>query len=317
MSASGFFRIKKLKGPGKVLVASRHNKRAIQAENGAARHIEPQRMHLNLSLHGPNAPELVAQAAKSLMAAAGIKAPAKNAVVALELVFSLPPDTAIPIEAFFRECLGWAVQHFGGLDNILSADVHVDESAPHLHVLILPLVSGRMNGSAMFGNRQRLQFLQNDFHGAIAGRYGLAKAPARLQGQAKEKTAHAVIERLRCTNDKAQLSAIWPMLRDLIDRDPAPFAQTLGIDIAAGPAKKMRTMAEIFTSKGKGSNVRPKPIGIDARTSPIGNDGMEKDRTLSCVGFALEAAPLTAGQQATDGRMIERTMTFSNGRKTI
>lgn len=181
MNASGFFRIKKLKGASIVLAASRHNKRAIQAEHGADGHIDAARTRLNLSLNGPGKPEAVARLAKDRMTAASVKPQKKNAVLALELIFSLPPATTIDPEAFFRDCLQWGERNFGGLDNVLSADVHLDESAPHLHVLILPLIDGRMNGSDLVGNRQRLQFLQNDFHAAVAGRYGLAKAPARLR----------------------------------------------------------------------------------------------------------------------------------------
>jgi len=52
MSADGFMRLKTLSGKGKVKVASRHNKRAIQAEHGAAGHIDAARMHLNLLCGG-------------------------------------------------------------------------------------------------------------------------------------------------------------------------------------------------------------------------------------------------------------------------
>ncbi|MDP2369817.1 plasmid recombination protein [Rhodoferax sp.] len=314
MSASGFFRVKKLKGAAIVLAASRHNKRTIQAEHGADGHIDADRICLNLSLHGPDKPEAVARHAKNLMSAACVRPQKKNAVLALELIFSLPPATAIDPEAFFRDCLQWAAQNFGGLDNVLSADVHLDESAPHLHVLILPLIDGRMNGSDLVGNKQRLQFLHNDVHTAVGARYGLAKAPARLQGQAKEKTAQAVIQRLRATNDTAQASALWPVLRDMIDRDPAPFAQSLGIDIATPTAKTPRTMAQIFTSKGKGLNKPSKPIGFATRPMPIGIDDAANPQTLSCVGIADKPPPAAQAErpaikqhQHDDDRVIDRS----------
>lgn len=286
MSASGFFRMQKLKGSGKVLAASRHNKRQIQAERGADGHIDATRIALNLSIHGPSTPDEVAALARSLMAAAGVKPQKKNAVLGIEQIFSLPPNTAIDPESYFRDCLQWVAQHFGGIDNVLSADVHFDESAPHLHVLILPLVDGRMNGSDLFGNRQRLQFLHTDFHAAVAGRYGLSKAPARLQGQAKEKTVQTVIKQIQATNDGALKSALWPVVRDLIDRDPAAFAQALGLDIARPTKKKVRTMAQIFTSKGKGSNRPIKPIGIEGRPKPIGLEIPSKSLSLCSVGIA-------------------------------
>jgi transposase-like protein len=243
------------------------------------------------------------------MAAADVRPQKKNAVLCIEQIFSLPPDTSIDLDAYFRDCLQWAGQHFGGLDNILSADVHLDESAPHLQVLIVPLIGGRMNGSDLFGNRQRLQFLHSDFHAAVAGRYGLAKAPARLQGKAKEKTAQTVINHIRATNDSAQTSALWPVIRDSIARDPAVFAQTLGLELSTSTAKTARTMAQIFTSKGKGSNKPAKPIGFANSPKPIGLEAPSKSLSLCSVGFATNKpvpARVIQHHQTDDTRVIER-----------
>jgi hypothetical protein len=288
MSASGFFRMKKLTGSGKILMASRHNKRTIQAKHGAAGSIDSGRSGLNLRLHGPDKPDDVAQLARTLMAAAGITSHKVNAVLGLELIFSLPTGTTIPLDRYFTDCLQWAAGNFGGLANVLSADVHLDERAPHMHVLILPLVRGRMNGSAMFGNRQRLLHLHAAFHGAVAGLYGLARAPARLQGQAREQTAQAVLQRLHADNDAALSSSVWSALRDAIDRDPVPFAETLGIAIAEAPEPKRRTMAQIFTSKGKGANKPHKPIANGAALMPI---GLSRPRALELQSLSCVAIP--------------------------
>ena len=288
MSASGFFKMQKLKGSGKVLAASRHNKRLIQAEQGADSHIDAARICLNLSLHGPDSPEAVARLAKDRMAAAGVRPQKKNAVLALEHVFSLPANTDIDLKAYFNDCVQWVARNFGGLDNVLSADVHLDESAPHLHVLILPLVDGRMNGSDLFGNRQRLQFLQNDFHAAVAGCYGLAKAPARLQGQAKAKTVKTVIEQIQVTNDTALTSALWPLIRDWIARDPVACAQVLGLEVTKAAGKPQRSTVQIFTSKGKGSNKVLKPIGFANNPKPIGLETAVKGLSLCSVGLATK-----------------------------
>ena len=293
MSASGFFKMQKLKGSGKVLAASRHNKRLIQAEQGADSHIDAARICLNLSLHGPDSPEAVARLAKDRMAAAGVRPQKKNAVLALEHVFSLPANTAIDLKAYFSDCVQWVARNFGGLDNVLSADVHLDESAPHLHVLILPLIDGRMNGSDLFGNRQRLQFLHNDFHAAVAGRYGLVKAPARLQGQAKAKTAQTVITHIYATNDTALTSALWPLIRDLIGRDPAVCAQVLGLEVTKLADKPQRLMEQIFTSKGKGSNKPLKPIGFDNNPKPIGLETAVKGLSLCSVRVTAKPTPPT------------------------
>lgn len=296
-----FFRMKKLRGATRVLVASRHNKRTTQAEVGASAHIDPLQTPSNFLLHGPPSPEGVAELARTLMTNAGVKILKKNAVTGLELVFSLPASWAEPVEQFFRDCLGWAAENFGGLDNVLSADVHLDEAAPHMHILILPLMSGRMNGSSLFGHRQRLLALQDGFHTAIGARYGLARGAGRLAGLTKEKTAQKVIQRLRGVGDAALSSCLWAELREAIESDPSPFAAALGIQPDAPEPKPMRTMAAIFTSTGKGSR-RPEPIGNPK--IPIGNG--RNPQSLSCVGVPTLLRPKQAPDDERE-RTVDRS----------
>lgn len=298
MNENALFIMGKLTGPGRVLAASKHNKRAIQAEMGAIGSIDASRSHLNETLHGPSTPNEVAQRAKALMSGAGIERLKKSAVLALEIIFSLPSGTSIMLEPYFRDCLKWAAQTFTGIDNVLSADIHLDETAPHMHVLLLPLRNGRMQGSALMGNRQRLADLHSDFHAAVAGRYGLAKRRPRLQGQARARAAQAVLRTLRERNDSALQSAVWTDLRISIERDPSPFMQALGIAMPEPTPKRMRTMTEIFTSKGKGSNVREKPIGFPVRPNPIENADKRPASSghLSCVGNAPHPALATGAQ---------------------
>lgn len=283
MSGAAFLRVKKLKGGGIITVAARHNRRVIQAELGAAGSIDPARSHLNETLAGPLTAADVGQLAKHLMAAAGVRKLRKDAVMGLEFVFSLLPGHTLDDRAYFTACADWAGAAFGGAHNILSVDIHRDEAAPHCHVLLLPLVDGRMDGSNLIGGKQKLMALQKDFHAKVAARYGLSKAPARLSGSAKQATVTAVLQRLRETSDGALQSAAWSVIREAVERDPAPFLLTLGLEVAT-PKKQIRTMAQIFTSKGKG-RATSKPIGF----APAG-----KEQTLCSVGFAPKPAPQPA-----------------------
>ena len=252
MSGAGFLRIKKLKGVSIIKVAARHNRRAIQAETGASGNIDPTRSHLNETLAGPSSADEVAQLAKDLMAAAGVTKPRKDAVMGIEIVFSLPPAHTIDDKAYFSDCTAWAGAYFGGVKNILSADIHRDEAALHCHVLILPLIDGRMNGSDMIGGKQKVTAMQTQFHQSVAARYGLHKAPARLNSAAKLAASVAVIKKLRQTGDKALQSAAWPNIRAGIENDPRPYLLSMGIEVTT-PKKKLKSMAAIFTGTGKGS----------------------------------------------------------------
>ena len=284
MSGAAFLRVKKLKGGGIITVAARHNRRVIQAEIGASASIDPTRSHLNETLTGPRTAADVGQLAKDLMARAGVVKLRKDAVMGLEIVFSLPPEHGIDERAYFTACADWVGASFGGAP-VLSVDIHRDEAAPHCHVLLLPLIEGRMDGSNLIGGKQKLLVLQKDFHLKVAARYGLSKAPARLSGTAKQVAAKAVLQRLRETSDSVLQSKMWATLREVIENDPAKFLEALGIELA--PTRMPgRTMAQIFTSKGKGRIAEP--------SNPIGFAAPEKRQTLCSVGFTPNPPPQPA-----------------------
>jgi len=283
LSGADFLRLAKLTGGGIVRRAARHNRRVIQAELGASGSIDPTRTHLNETLTGPPTADDVATLARDLMREAGIDKTRKNAVLALEIIFSLAPNHGLDERAYFTDCVRWAGDKFSGAQNILSADIHRDEAAPHCHVLILPLVAGRMVGSDLVGSRKTLRDTRQNFHSTVGSRYGLAKAPPRPVGATKAAAAAKVLEKLRTGLDGALKSVIWPQLRSNIEQDPGPYMVALGIDVDR-PSKRMKTMEEIFISPGRGPKVERKPIGFTAPPSA---------RSLCSVGFAPQdsAAP--------------------------
>ncbi|MEX8519888.1 MAG: plasmid recombination protein [Leptothrix sp. (in: b-proteobacteria)] len=304
MSAAAFFRLKKLTGPGIVKAAAMHNRRAIAAELGAAGHIDPSRCRLNIVMAGPDTPQGVTELAQSLMDAAGVGKLRRDAVRAVEAVFSLPATDGAGVDAaaYFTRCVEWASATFGP---VLSADAHHDEAAPHVHVLCLPLVNGRMVGSDLMGGPSRLRTLQTDFHGKVAQAFGLKRGTARLAGRTREDVAAAVLAHLKAIGDFALKSAVWPVIRDAIDRDPLAFAQTLGFDVSSVSTapKPGKTFTGIMTGRGKGAKTHAEQAHRDCalkRSMPIGFESLpgdysgssreleclpEKTRTLACVGF--------------------------------
>lgn len=301
MSGAAFLRVKKLKGGGIITAAARHNRRAIQAEVGATGSIDPTRSRLNETLMGPSAADDVGRLAKDLMVAAGVAKLRKDAVLGLEIVFSLPPGHGLDDRDYFTACAEWAGAAFDGAP-VLSADIHRDEAASHCHVLLLPLIEGRMDGSNLLGGKQKLMALQKDFHLKVASRFGLRKAPARLAGTAKQAGVKAVLQKLRETSDGALQSVAWAAIREAVERDPAPFLLALGIELAA-PKKKQRTFTEIMISKGKGPAKEPNPIGFKPPA---------KERTLCSVGFAPEppvsAAPPSPAIELQEQEEVERAV---------
>lgn len=284
MSGAAFMRLKKLIGSGIIGTAARHNRRVIQAELGASGTIDATRSHLNITLMGPSTADEVAQLAKAKVKAAGITKTRKNAVMGVELVFSLPTDHQHDVISYFTACAKWAGSEFGGLDNIVSVDIHRDEAQDHAHVLLVPLFEGRLRGSDAVGNKKKLTELQDKFFKDVSAGFGFSKPRARLSGNNKAKVTCQVLDKLR--QDPAGKSAAWAAIRDTVERDPTPYALALGIVITDTPSKPAKTMAQIFTSKGKGP-IKEKPIGFQVE-KPIRVSRPPDSQTL---GLCRESIP--------------------------
>jgi hypothetical protein len=303
MSTIAFLRLKKLKGASIIKTAARHNRREIAAELGADGHISPERSPLNFSIAGAVTADAVATLADERVKSAGLAKLPKNCVRALELVFSLPSETCIDLQEYFGACVAWAAERFGGPNNVLAADVHRDETQPHCHLLMLPLIDGRMVGSDLMGGPQVLAAHLSSFHEAVAGRYGLNRAPARLSGHRKDEAIAAILQSLRQRNDAVLRSVGWATVRDGIERDPSPWLDLLGLAVPSQPAKRMKSMTEIFISPGKGPKREPAP------RNPKGFAPPEKTRTLSCVGFAPPQSPAPAEPDAPLAASTQPVMT--------
>jgi hypothetical protein len=277
-----FLRIKKLTGKAIIEVAARHNHREILAELGASPdgHIDPTRVELNCVLRGHSTAAAVASEAQSLMDAAGVKSLRKDAVRGLEIIFSLPLDSGIDHDRFFNDSVQWAGQYFAA--PVISAIVHNDESAPHCHVLLLPLVNGRMIGSELVGGRAKLQALQADFQAQVGQRYGLARQTAqkRLSAATRKRAIDLLFDVLQANSglsDAVLLALLAPH-----SSDPAPLLLAMGMAMPTSPDKE--SFVAMMTKPCKPE----KPIGF-GKKKPLGFDGSaapEKEQTLSCVGFA-------------------------------
>ena len=255
MAASHIFRLAAMKGKTKVLDALKHNKRTLQAERGANGNIDVTRTHLNYSLTGSNTAEEIALHARAQMWRVGIETPRINQVMGVEVVFSLPIDRhAHDTTQFFNDCYEWVKQTFAG--ELLSFDIHLDESAPHAHAIILPLIEGKMQGSDMMGGRGNLMRLINKFHNDVARHYGLSRSESkRISAMDKQSLGKLVLAHLK--PDVVMQSSVWACVRDLIVKDPLPFAQMLSIKLAVKTRAKGKSFVAIMTSKGKGGNTNP------------------------------------------------------------
>lgn len=236
---------------GGILGAMKHIKRALPNEKG---HIDSTRTPLNYSLTGDASADAIARHAKAQMIIAGIEKPRKNAVMAVEVVFSLPIDRHQQnTHPFFNDCLEWTQKTF--VCELLSFYVHLDESAPHAHAIILPLIEGKLQGDKIKGDRANVTRLQDDFFESVAKHHGLIRANnTRLNKAVKQESEALVLKRLE--SDTVMRSSIWQIVRDDIRNNPFPYAQILGVDIPLNEKKRVKSFLDHKRSKGKGHFIK-------------------------------------------------------------
>ena len=78
-------------------------------------------------------------------------------------------------DAYFKRALGWISDRFGGRSNLISAVIHRDETTPHMQVLLVPLVDGKLNAKRLVGNRGDMQQMQTDFAEMVGAPHGLRR----------------------------------------------------------------------------------------------------------------------------------------------
>jgi hypothetical protein len=283
--------------PSTLSGAAKHNKRELAHELEERGRIDPDRTCLNYSISGAVGSAGVVAMASQLMESIGISPDKKRRdyCQAIEIVFSLPASTTIDIKRYFGDCFKWCCARFGAA-NILSVDVHLDESNPHCHALIAPIQSGRWMGCELI-DRTNTKLMSDSFSKQVAAAYGL-KMGERLTGSRKGEAVAMVLRYIENHDRSLLQSPAWQPIRQAIERNPAPFLSVYGLELEKKPPANLKTMAQIFTSAGKGAKRETlylpnrNPIGIGslvnkpAQAKPIGiqNKG-EKHQSLSCVGI--------------------------------
>jgi hypothetical protein len=61
-----------------------------------------------------------------------------------------------------------------GKENIISAVVHMDETTPHLHLNIVPIVNGKLCSKDLF-DKTKLSILQTEFYEKVGKKWGLER----------------------------------------------------------------------------------------------------------------------------------------------
>lgn len=172
------FRLQKLKTTNEIRRCLLHIFREQPTPNA-----DPNQYHLNESLISKvvTKGDHAMQRLKSRLARMD-KPPRKNAVLAVEALFTASPEYMLELSVeqrrcYFKDCVRW-ISGMVGAENIAVAQIHRCETTEHLHLIFLPIPKSEnsLNYRKIFGgNKHRLSEIQDMFHSEVALRYGLKR----------------------------------------------------------------------------------------------------------------------------------------------
>lgn len=111
------------------------------------------------------------------------KKPRKNAVLAIDFVFTASPEalhkkTLKERRDYFIDCAKWFRNKVGD-ENVLTAVIHRDESGgEHAHFLCLPIPKGQNSLNCrelLGGHKQRMSEIQDEFYECVAKKHGFSR----------------------------------------------------------------------------------------------------------------------------------------------
>lgn len=198
-------RIRELSAPD-IAATEVHNARKFE-EKGLKTpdNINPEGYHTHEAVGDKSMNERINERLKEL----GIT-PRKNSVMAVEYVVALsgnPEEKRLMKEnydmsGFLSDAMKWVAERHGGMQNLVAVSKHFDESNPHAHIVVLPIVEknvkwknqkgegerveNRLCARDYTGDSDKLSQLQTDFHKFVEP-YGEKMGVKFYRGTKKEE----------------------------------------------------------------------------------------------------------------------------------
>lgn len=201
---------------GSIAAMEKHIQRLMEVPNA-----DPSRKHLNVELLNTQlitdliAPKDISntklfiangngsEAVKSYLEVAKSKGVLmqKNSVKAIDHLLTASPEfwtsaTKEQKKDFYKSCYRFLADTYGG-NRIVSMHLHLDETSPHIHALVIPICKGklksgrevlRLSAKHYLGGREKMRALQTKFHSYVK-HLGLER------GNEKSKAEHTTIKK--------------------------------------------------------------------------------------------------------------------------
>lgn len=160
--AKAVLRFSKLKA-GNLSGSTAHVARTLETPNA-----DPQRRQQNQTVGSEDARAAILERVQEITNGKH----RKDAVLAYEFVMTAGADwfneqTPKQVNQWANASLKWLRQTFGAA-NVVSATIHRDEAAPHIHAYVVPEHQGRLCAKAYTGTRKQCSHLQTAYAKAVA-----------------------------------------------------------------------------------------------------------------------------------------------------
>ncbi|TOQ36055.1 MobV family relaxase [Vibrio parahaemolyticus] len=292
-----FNKIKSLQHLGQV---QSHNKRLVSTPNA-----DPSKQNVQLVNRGD-----VIEAWKNRIEHYGIKV-RSNAVVAIESLQTYSPEMEgkVDVDKWAKDSIKFLEKKFGK-NNILSAELHKDETTSHIHAVIIPLKNKTNTASKnksiklvardFIGGKSKLSKLQTDYAKDME-KHGLARGV--LNSKATHKTVRRYYAELKADAD--EIKEIKSEIKKLKDgySDVSLFRPDKKLNILEKLAKKL--FKQIANFRKKERSLDNEFENIIESNSQLSNELTEKRQKLLELSESLrEVESLNKELQANNEALV-------------
>jgi hypothetical protein len=222
-----------LRGQSKTLhLAEKHNCRLIAAEVGGYGKINGEKTHLNLELvkiSGGSSEEVVLKILRDKgLDLDHYSYKKKNRGFAVELLFTVTAGHECDFNAMYADCLEWLRNYYPECP-IVHAVVHHDEGSPHMHVIIVPLVNGKLKADEVKGYKGVSNKRNTSLFDFLDKKYGLT-FPVYLKGAEKKMGAQIAIGKYMELPVADVKNLFMQATIQSIHARPEPYLYALGVE---------------------------------------------------------------------------------------
>lgn len=114
----------------------------------------------------------------------------KDAVKAVEVLLGFTNGAIAPeqLKEWAGDCYRFLCRTFGA-ENLYSCYLHLDESTPHIHALVIPIDDkGKLSAAHYLNGRDKMRELQTAYYEQVGINYGLERGKDKRESKARHKS---------------------------------------------------------------------------------------------------------------------------------